>query len=378
MAQYPIKMLKDENGTPFVPLVSTEALRTPGGETIEEKLGKKLEPSNLIAGTDITLSVDGNNITINNASKGVLIDNLTTEQSGVGSLDAHQGKVLKDMIPDVVNNLTTTSTDKALSAYQGYLLNHKVVPTGGTTGQVLAKKSDTDNDIEWVDQTGGSSAVIISSNDDDATIIEKLLSAEQNGKLVKPLFYESKGGGNENAGVYNFFQSYSDGNGKNFLFTLLLDELYEVMFTIGGGELQNVLTKEARTIPWQVVLGDTGWLYTSNMHSSVLGAWYNHGLAGALYGRKVGNTVQLNSVFRFDGGFDEPVIFQLNEAFRPKQKIYAVLLITDTEGDVSSATKCNISIDINGYIRIEDSAVLSDIAAAAVSLYLYGTIMYFV
>ena len=378
MAQYPIKMLKDENGTPFVPLVSTEALRTPEGETIEEKLEKKLEPSNIIAGTDITLSVDGNNITINNASKGVLIDNLTTEQSGVGSLDAHQGKVLKDMIPDVVNNLTTTSTDKALSAYQGYLLNHKVVPTGGTTGQVLAKKSDTDNDIEWVDQTGGSSAVIISSNDDDATKIEKLLSAEENGKLVKPLFYESYGGGNEIAGVYNFFQSYSDSNGKKFLFTLLLDGFYEVMFTIGGGELQNVLTKEAVMIPWQRVLGDTGWLYTSNMHKSDLGAWYNYGLAGALYGRKVGNIVQLNSVFRFDGGLDEPAIFQLNEAFRPAQKIYAVLLITDTDGDVSSATKCNISIDINGYIRIEDSAVLSDIAAAAVSLYLYGSIMYFV
>ena len=151
MAKYPIKMLKDEEGTPFVPLVSTEALRTPEGETIEEKLEKKLEPSNLIAGTDITLSVDGNNITINNASKGVLIDNLTTEQSGVGSLDAHQGKVLKDMIPDVVNNLTTTSTNKALSAYQGYLLNHKVVPTGGTTGQVLKKSSNDDHALEWGD-----------------------------------------------------------------------------------------------------------------------------------------------------------------------------------------------------------------------------------
>lgn len=151
MAKYPIKMLKDEEGTPFVPLVSTEALRTPEGETIEEKLEKKLEPSNLIAGTDITLSVDGNNITINNASKGVLIDNLTTEQSGVGSLDAHQGKVLKDMIPDVVNDLTTVSTDKALSAYQGYLLNHKVVPTGGTTGQVLKKSSNDDHALEWGD-----------------------------------------------------------------------------------------------------------------------------------------------------------------------------------------------------------------------------------
>ena len=30
-----------------------------------------------------------------------------------------------------------------------------VVPTGGTTGQVLAKSSNTDNDVKWVNQTGG-------------------------------------------------------------------------------------------------------------------------------------------------------------------------------------------------------------------------------
>lgn len=381
MAQYPIKMLKDENGTPFVPLVAPEAVKDTQGTNWQTLIDRKLEKTNIIAGDNITLSVSGNDITINSQASGSVvnvIDNLNQSTGGVGVLDAHQGYILKGMIPGVQNTLTSTSTTDALSAYQGRLLSNRVVPGGGTTGQVLAKKSDTDNDIEWIDQTDGSSAVIISSKDDDATKIEKLLSAEENGKLVKPLFYESKGGGNEIAGVYNFFQSYRDSNGKKFLFTLLLDGFYEVIFTIGGGELQNVLTKEAAMIPWQTVLGDTGWLYTSNMHSSDLGAWYNYGLAGALYGRKVGNIVQLNSVFRFDGGFDEPAIFQLNEAFRPAQKIYAVLLITDTESDVSSATKCNISIDINGYIRIEDSAVLSDIAAAAVSLYLYGSIMYFV
>ena len=34
----------------------------------------------------------------------------------------------------------------------------KLIPTGGTTGQVLAQKTDTDNDVEWVNQTGGGSA----------------------------------------------------------------------------------------------------------------------------------------------------------------------------------------------------------------------------
>lgn len=37
------------------------------------------------------------------------------------------------------------------------------VPNGGTTGQVLAKKSDADNDTEWIDPptTGGGSSVTI-------------------------------------------------------------------------------------------------------------------------------------------------------------------------------------------------------------------------
>ena len=151
MAKYPIKMLKDEEGNAFVPLTSSEALKTPDGKTLDEKLQNKLETTNIKAGTDINITVDGNNITINNASKGVLIDNLTTETPGVGSLDAHQGKVLKEMIPEVVNNVTSTDSDKALSAYQGYLLSGKVVPTGGKEGQVLKKSSDTNWSLEWGD-----------------------------------------------------------------------------------------------------------------------------------------------------------------------------------------------------------------------------------
>ena len=34
-------------------------------------------------------------------------------------------------------------------------IKEAVVPVGGTTGQVLAKNTDTDNDVKWVDQAGG-------------------------------------------------------------------------------------------------------------------------------------------------------------------------------------------------------------------------------
>ena len=122
---------------------------------------------------------------------------------------------------------------------------------------------------------------------------------------------------------------------------------------------------------------DTGWLYTSNMHSSALGAWYNYGLGGTLYGRKIGNIVELNSELRFDGGEIEPVIFQLNEAFRPTQKIYATLRVI-TLGDGAVGNSVNISIDTNGNITIEDGFIMNEIAQAAMAMYLYGNIMYFI
>ena len=47
MAKYPIKMLKDEEGNAFVPLTSSEALKTPDGKTLDEKLQNKLETTNI-------------------------------------------------------------------------------------------------------------------------------------------------------------------------------------------------------------------------------------------------------------------------------------------------------------------------------------------
>lgn len=130
MARYSIKMLKDENGNPFVPLVNTEGIKNNDGENLDSILSRKLETNNIKAGDNITINEDNGNITINSTGGGggsstVLIDNLTTSEPNQGALDARQGKVLKDSIPQVINNVTTVDTNKALSAYQGYLLDHK-------------------------------------------------------------------------------------------------------------------------------------------------------------------------------------------------------------------------------------------------------------
>lgn len=145
MANYPIKMLKDESGAPFVPLISAEAVTYSDGSTLEEKLSTKLDPTNLKGGNNISITTKGYDCYINldlPASLNI-INNLITEEAGQGALDAAQGKILDDKIkavenkiPEVVNNLTSTSTDKPLSAYQGYLLNSKFndyLPLSGGT-----------------------------------------------------------------------------------------------------------------------------------------------------------------------------------------------------------------------------------------------------
>lgn len=152
MATYPIKMLKDENGTPFVPLISLDSVQDADGKNINDLLENKIEATDIKAGNQIEIEVDGNTITINNSAEGMkLINNTDTTVAGTGALDAVQGKVLKDSIPEVVNNLTTIDSKKALSAHQGYILAGRVAPVGGATGQVLKKASDSDYSFEWGD-----------------------------------------------------------------------------------------------------------------------------------------------------------------------------------------------------------------------------------
>lgn len=152
MTTMPVKILHDENNVAFVPFISLDAIEQAEGISVSEMLDKKLESQNIKAGNQIELEVDGNNITINNAASGMnIIDNLETEEPGLGSLDAHQGKILKDSIPEIVNNLNTIDSTKALSAHQGYVLAGRSVPVGGASGQVLKKTNDNDYALEWGD-----------------------------------------------------------------------------------------------------------------------------------------------------------------------------------------------------------------------------------
>ena len=153
MAKYPVKMLKDEQNQPFVPLVSAESIYTNDDLSFEEKFATKLEADNLKEGNGIILEQNGNDTTISVdfGATDNIIDNLNTTVAGQGPLDARQGNVLKNMIPIIVDNLDSTDATKVLSANQGHELKEMSVPIGGATGQVLKKASDNDHELEWGD-----------------------------------------------------------------------------------------------------------------------------------------------------------------------------------------------------------------------------------
>lgn len=128
MANYPIKLLKDEQGTPFVPLVSSDSVQTLEGEKLTTLLEEKISPEDLIAGQYIEIETENGQTTISVdlPASANTINNLTTETSGQGALDAYQGKVLNDSIPRLVDALDSTDANKALSARQGKILNDKI------------------------------------------------------------------------------------------------------------------------------------------------------------------------------------------------------------------------------------------------------------
>lgn len=153
MATYPIKMLRDENQEPFVPMVSADSIYMNDGKSFEEKLAGKIGVENLAEGTGINIETkdDITTISVDFGASDNIIDNLDTTVAGQGPLDARQGNVLKNMIPTIVDGLDSTDATKVLSANQGRELKEMSVPTGGSTGQVLKKASNNDHELEWGD-----------------------------------------------------------------------------------------------------------------------------------------------------------------------------------------------------------------------------------
>ena len=78
-------------------------------------------------------------------------------------LQSNQTVNLKADTLDITTNLASANTKRIVYYNNDYyysdgtnwILMTNVVPDGGTTGQVLAKTTNSDYELEWVDQTGG-------------------------------------------------------------------------------------------------------------------------------------------------------------------------------------------------------------------------------
>ena len=84
--------------------------------------------------------------------------------------------LLKAKLENITNKISQFENDSnyVTDNEMNESLNKKV-PTGGTTGQVLTKKSNSDNDTEWKDLAGTTSAVVPITGSDLNTKIGKLI-----------------------------------------------------------------------------------------------------------------------------------------------------------------------------------------------------------
>lgn len=64
MATYPIRMLKDENGQPFVPICGANSIVYDDQVTLQEKLDQKLGTDNLIAGDGVDIVESNGNVIV--------------------------------------------------------------------------------------------------------------------------------------------------------------------------------------------------------------------------------------------------------------------------------------------------------------------------
>lgn len=101
---------------------------------------------------------NGKDISIANKIVNIVLNKKDVELNNVDNT-ADLDKPISAATKKALNNKVDKEEGKGLST-NDYTNEDKakLIPTGGTTGQVLAKKSDADNNVEWVNQTGEGSA----------------------------------------------------------------------------------------------------------------------------------------------------------------------------------------------------------------------------
>ena len=133
MANYPIKMLKDEDKQPFMPFTNLTAIVDDSGTTLEELMEN---------------------------GKYKIQNNVTTASSGKGVLDAYQGKLLNDKFNNYIPN-----TEKGVANGVATLGGDGKVPTGQLPSFVddviecYTRSGATPLSANWLSLTDGGAAL---------------------------------------------------------------------------------------------------------------------------------------------------------------------------------------------------------------------------
>lgn len=145
------------------------------------------------------LRLDNTEYTVNNTSKQIILENPISEDQTIHI-------VVSKTIVATANDYNLLKGEKGDNGINGVDGQDGLgVPTGGTTGQVLAKKSNSNNDTEWIDPpegTGGSSVTVVDNL--NSTSSTDTLSARQGKLLNEKISKIVESGSNANGNYIKF------------------------------------------------------------------------------------------------------------------------------------------------------------------------------
>lgn len=160
---YSIKMLRDADLKEFIPYTTVDSVYdTSLQQSLKSILNVKLDPADVLAGTDISITRGSDNATIawSRPTNLTVQNNLTTTASGKGVLDASQGKVLSDRVAACI-----PSSEKGAKNGVATLDNNGVVTASQLPSYIddiieaYIVNSEAALSSEWLSSTNGGAAL---------------------------------------------------------------------------------------------------------------------------------------------------------------------------------------------------------------------------
>lgn len=155
MTTYPVKLLKDKDGTAFIPIVNSDSIITPNGDTLDDLLDEKQDT--LISGTNLK--------TINNQS--LLGEGNIDVSGGSGTptdVRVNNTSITSSGVANIVTEGTYNSSSNKIvtKSYADNLVNNKVDEeySNGTINMSIDNSNDLMS-LSASDSNTGKSALVL-------------------------------------------------------------------------------------------------------------------------------------------------------------------------------------------------------------------------